>query len=109
MTSNASQSAAHCGEGDKMNSTPEITQAPRRLLRLKQLLDRTGLPKSTMYSRISTGTFPKQVPLGSSVRWLESEVEAWIQALVDERDHRSESGGTAGGIEGDGDPPRLAA
>lgn len=92
-----------------MTSTTEITQAPRRLLRLKQVLDRTGLPKSTMYSRISAGTFPKQIPVGSSVRWLESEVEAWIKALVDERDHPGQSGGTAGGIDGDGDPPRLAA
>jgi len=92
-----------------MTSTTEITQAPRRLLRLKQVLDRTGLPKSTMYSRISAGTFPKQIPVGSSVRWLESEVEAWIKALVDERDHPGRSGGTDGGIDGDGDPPRLAA
>lgn len=92
-----------------MNSTTDITQAPRRLLRLKQVLDRTGLPKSTMYSRISAGTFPKQVPVGSSVRWLESEVEAWIQDLVDQRDHPGQCGGTTGGIDGVGDPPRHAA
>ncbi|WP_313243893.1 helix-turn-helix transcriptional regulator [Stenotrophomonas rhizophila] len=78
-----------------MSSTTEITQAPRRLLRLKQVLDRTGLPKSTMNSRISAGTFPKQIPVGSSVRWLESQVDAWIKALVDERDHPGQSGGTA--------------
>lgn len=92
-----------------MTSTTEITQSPRRLLRLKQVLDRTGLPKSTMYSRISAGTFPKQVPVGSSVRWLESEVEAWIQALVDQRDHPDPCGGTNGGIGGVDDPPRHAA
>lgn len=92
-----------------MNSTTGITQAPRRLLRLKQVLDRTGLPKSTMYSRISAGTFPKQVPVGSSVRWLESEVEDWIQALVDERDHPGTTGGTTGGIDGVANPPSHAA
>ena len=91
-----------------MTSPTEITQAPRRLLRLKQVLDRTGLPKSTMYSRISAGTFPKQVPIGSSVRWLESEVEAWIQALVEERDHARQCGGTSGGIDSAGDPPSFA-
>lgn len=52
-----------------MSSTTEITQAPRRLLRLKQVLDRTGLPKSTMYSRISAGTFPKTDP-----RWVVGSV-----------------------------------
>jgi len=51
-----------------MTSTNEATQEPRPLLRLRQVLDRTGLPKSTMYSRISAGTFPKQIPVGSSVR-----------------------------------------
>jgi prophage regulatory protein len=92
-----------------MSSTTEITQAPRRLLRLKQVLDRTGLPKSTMYSRISAGTFPKQIPVGSSVRWLDSEVDAWIKALVDERAPPPANPGVLlGGIDGDGDPPRLA-
>lgn len=92
-----------------MTRPTEITQAPRRLLRLKQVLDRTGLPKSTMYSRISAGTFPKQVPIGSSVRWLESEVDSWIQALVEERDHPGQSGGTSGGIDRTGGPPRVDA
>lgn len=92
-----------------MNSTTSIAQAPRRLLRLKQVLDRTGLPKSTMYSRISTGTFPKQVPIGASVRWLESEVEEWIQSQVNARDQQLGSGGTGGGIDGDHSHPRLAA
>ncbi len=54
-----------------MTSTTDIIQATRRLLRLKQVLDRTGLPKSTMYSRISARIFPKQIPVGSAVRWLE--------------------------------------
>ncbi|MGY8563311.1 AlpA family transcriptional regulator [Paracidovorax citrulli] len=76
-----------------------ITIGPRRLLRLKQVLDRTGLPKSTIYSRISAGTFPKQVPVGASVRWLESEVEEWIQLQVDARDQQATSGGIGGGIE----------
>lgn len=71
----------------------ESTPTPRRLLRLKQVLDRTGLPKSTVYSRISAGTFPRQVPVGASVRWLESEVEEWIQLQVDARDQQVGQGG----------------
>jgi prophage regulatory protein len=92
-----------------MTSTTSTAQAPRRLLRLKQVLDRTGLPKSTIYSRISAGTFPKQVPVGASVRWLESEVEEWIQLQVDARDQQATSGGIDRGIEGAQAPPRIAA
>lgn len=91
-----------------MTST-SVIQPPRRLLRLKQVLDRTGLPKSTIYSRISAGTFPKQVPVGASVRWLESEVEEWIQLQVDARDQQATSGGIGGGIEGANATPRFAA
>lgn len=82
---------------------------PRRLLRRAEVMDRVGLSKSTLYSRISAGTFPKPVALGSSVRWVESEVEAWILALVSERDHAVESGGTAGGTGNAGSPASIAA
>ncbi|WP_083279889.1 AlpA family phage regulatory protein [Stenotrophomonas sp. LM091] len=50
------------------------------------------MSKSTLYSRISVGSFPKPVTLGSSVRWVESEVEAWISGRVSERDHGNETG-----------------
>ncbi|WP_313217962.1 AlpA family phage regulatory protein [Stenotrophomonas sp.] len=86
---------------------------PRRLLRRSEVQDRVGLSKSTLYSRISVGSLPKPVTLGSSVRWVESEVEAWISERVSERDHANETGGTAGGTAGGTDPtsgvPPLAA
>ncbi|MEN5204493.1 AlpA family phage regulatory protein [Stenotrophomonas sp. TWI700] len=81
----------------------------RRLLRRAEVQDRVGLCKSTLYSRISVGTFPKPVTLGSSVRWVECEVEAWISERVSERDHANESGGTAGGTDPDSGAPPLAA
>jgi prophage regulatory protein len=59
-------------------------------------MNRVGLTNLTLYSRISTGTFPKPVTLGSSVRWVESEVEGWISERVSERDHASETGGMSG-------------
>lgn len=83
--------------------------APRRLLRRSEVQDRVGLCKSTLYSRISVGTFPKPVTLGSSVRWVESEVEAWIAERVSERDHANETGGTAGGTDPHSGAPPLAA
>jgi prophage regulatory protein len=47
--------------------------------------------------------------LGSSVRWVESEVEAWISECVSERDHGNETGGTAGGADPVSGTPSLAA
>ncbi len=82
---------------------------PRRLLRRSEVQDRVALSKSTLYSRISAGSFPKPIALGSSVRWVESEVEAWISERVSERDHGNESGGMAGGTgPGSGASPLAA-
>jgi prophage regulatory protein len=45
----------------------------------------TGLSDKWFYKLISEGLFPKPIKLGRSSRWLESEVEAWMQ----ERIHQS--------------------
>jgi prophage regulatory protein len=53
-----------------------------RLLRLRQVLDRVGLSKATVYRKISAGEFPRPVSVGRiSVRWRESDVGGWIAAL----------------------------
>lgn len=91
-----------------MNTHAEPTP-PRRLLRRAEVMDRVGLSKSTLYSRISAGTFPKPVTLGSSVRWVESEVEGWISERVSERDHAEETGGMPGGTGSGGTTRPLAA
>lgn len=91
-----------------MNTNAEPT-SPRRLLRRAEVMNRVGLSKSTLYSRISAGTFPKPVTLGSSVRWVESEVEDWISERVLERDHAAETGGMSGGTAAGGTTRTLAA
>lgn len=59
---------------------------PRRILRLATVKERVGLSKSVIYERIRFGRFPKPVPLGGVVGWLESEIDEWIDARVGERD-----------------------
>ena len=52
---------------------------PNRILRLRTVLDRTGLSRSTLYRKIGEGTFPQQLRI--SVRgagWSEAEVEQWV-------------------------------
>lgn len=58
-----------------------------RIIRLKEVIDSTGLSRSTMYKYISEGTFPKPVSLGDRcVGWVDSEVYDWILAKIEERD-----------------------
>ena len=57
-----------------------------RILKLKEVLTRTGLGKTTLYMLISNGDFPQQIPLGlRAVGWLESEVDAWILEKIESR------------------------
>ena len=59
-----------------------------RIIRLKEVIDSTGLARSTIYKYISEGTFPKPVSLGDRcVGWVDSEVHDWILARIEERDH----------------------
>lgn len=68
-----------------------FTDLPVRILRLKQVVDRTGLSRSTIYDRINPNSkrydasFPKPIKLSGgkegsgAVGWLESAVNRWIK------------------------------
>lgn len=50
-----------------------------RVLKLRQVLDVTGLSRSTLYLYIKNQQFPVQVKLGPKrVGWIEDEVINWI-------------------------------
>ena len=54
--------------------------APERIIRIKTVLERTGLSRSTLYRKIQEGTFPKQVRIAARCAgWRESTVNAWLQ------------------------------
>jgi len=64
-------------------------------MRLKEVIDTTGLARSTIYKYIADGIFPKpinlapagiDVPSTRAVGWLQGEVEDWILARIEERD-----------------------
>lgn len=57
-----------------------------QLLRRDEVLKKVGISKSTLYKLIKTDGFPEQVPVGGSVAWVESEVDAWIRARIDRRE-----------------------
>ena len=60
----------------------------KRLIPLSEVTRLTGLKHSSIYDRMDRKDFPRAVKLGSSSRWLLSEVEAWIDQQVEARDRR---------------------
>jgi len=52
---------------------------PDRIIRLKTVLHRTGLSRSTIYRKIADGTFPPQIPISvHGAGWSEAEINRWI-------------------------------
>lgn len=59
-----------------------------RLIRIRQVMNLVGLSKSHIYCLASQGKFPKSIPLvpgGTSVAWLESEIEDFINQQIKAR------------------------
>jgi prophage regulatory protein len=49
------------------------------IVRIRTVLARSGLSRSTLYRKIEKGTFPKQVRINYYCRgWRESEINRWI-------------------------------
>lgn len=56
-----------------------------RLIRLTEVMNRTGYGKAWIYRLISEGRFPTKIKIGSrAVAFIESEIDDWIQAIIDE-------------------------
>ncbi|WP_413992447.1 helix-turn-helix transcriptional regulator [Labrys okinawensis] len=52
---------------------------PDRIIRLKTVLSRTGLSRSTIYRKIAEGTFPQQIRISvHGAGWHEAEISRWI-------------------------------
>lgn len=66
------------------NSAPTANSTPQeRLLRRPDVETLTGLSRSAIYRKMLDGTFPRPIQLTlRSVRWPESQVQAWIQEQI---------------------------
>jgi prophage regulatory protein len=52
---------------------------PEKILRIRTVLARTGLSRSTIYRKMKDGTFPNQVRISEHCSgWRESEINRWI-------------------------------
>jgi prophage regulatory protein len=58
-----------------------------RLIRLPEVLARTGLSRSQAYSLAGQSRFPRPIKLSERcAAWVESEVEAWIRERMAQRE-----------------------
>ena len=59
----------------------------RRLLRFQTVKEKTALGHTKIYEGIAEGWFPAPVKVGArGVRWVEDEIDAYIEAKIAERD-----------------------
>lgn len=63
-----------------------------RLLRIKDVCALVGLSQSRIFELVAEGAFPRAVRIGGASRYSELEVQAWIAARKQERDHSQEAG-----------------
>lgn len=73
-----------------------MNDQPDRVLRIKAVLARTGLSRSTLYRKVQTGSFPQRVAISTRcIGWRESAVDAWLRNpmfySVDEGDAEAQS------------------
>ena len=54
---------------------------PARMLRFPEVIERTGISRTTIWRRVRAGTFPAPVQLGSnSIGWPEPAIIEWVES-----------------------------
>ena len=77
---------------DEKRSFQEVLQEKEqrkclRIIKLQEVTSMTSLCRTVIYERIKKGEFPPPISLGSRASgWIQSEIEAWIQKQINERD-----------------------
>lgn len=64
--------------------TSEYSVLNDQLVTMAFITQRTGLTDKWFYRLMKDGEFPKPIKLGRSSRWLQSEVETWLQQRIDQ-------------------------
>lgn len=69
------------------SSMADTSTAPIHILRLAQVIERTGLKKTKIYELQSEGQFPMRVKITAhAVGWIEHEVQAWLAGRIAKND-----------------------
>ncbi|MCL1093659.1 helix-turn-helix transcriptional regulator [Shewanella kaireitica] len=55
----------------------------KKVIRLPEVKNKTGLSRSSIYLRISKGEFPASTSLGGrAVGWFESDIDKWLDECI---------------------------
>lgn len=58
-----------------------------KLLRMKEVTERTGKTRSSIYRDFKRDLFPKPVKLSdTTVAWVETEIDDWIASRIADRE-----------------------
>ena len=66
------------------------------LIRLSEVMSRTGYGRTSIYRKMEDGSFPKSLKLGGppkhpnefdsrAIAWIEDEVDQWIESRIEDR------------------------
>ena len=70
------------GHYQRLRRAMETAQQTDHLLRLRDVAEKTGLSRSTIYRMIEAERFPRPYRVGDfAVRWKSSSIDLWIGAL----------------------------
>ena len=59
----------------------------KKMYRLPEVMDMTGLSRSSIYLRVSTDEFPKPVKIGRrAIGWPEESIIAWQAIMIEAQD-----------------------
>jgi len=68
----------------------EQERQPTALLRLRDVMSRTGLGRSTIYRKMACGEFPPRVQISERcIGWASDEIERWTREKIARRDSAS--------------------
>ena len=80
-----------------MDILEQKNDKPRKnLIRLNEVMSRTGYGRTSIYRKMEDGSFPKSLKLGGppkdpnefdsrAVAWIEEEVDQWIESRIQDR------------------------
>ena len=80
-----------------LNIPTKSEQLKIRIIRLNEVISRTGYGRTSIYRKMEEGTFPKSLKLGGppldpdtfdcrAIGWIEHEVDQWVESIIEERD-----------------------
>lgn len=66
-----------------IKTTTEKYMTTKKLIRMPEVINKTGFSKAWIYRLISKGDFPKPIKIGiRASAFVESEIDEWIEQLI---------------------------